>query len=103
MLDVFFAMTLIVFGALIIAALATYGMNASKLREELGNLRDRLTHQELRLEEIDTELKDLDLDIELLEMEKDSLEAQESCMRDLDTFNAGEEIRRTTAEERSTS
>ena len=103
MLEVFFAMTLIVFGALIIAALATYGMNANTLREELGNLRERLTHQELRMQEIDVELKDLDLDIELLEMEKESLDTQEACMRDLDTFNAGEEIRRTTEKERSTS
>jgi len=103
MLEIFFAMTVVVFGALIIGTLATYGMNASKLKEELGNMRDRLAHQELRLKGIDTELKDLDLDIELLEMEKNSLEAQESCMRDLDTFNAGEEIRRTTPKERSAS
>ncbi len=96
MVEIFFVVTIIVFSALIIATLATYGMNASTLKEELGNLRDRLAHQALRMEEINAELKDIEMDIELLNMEKESLEAQESCMRDLDTFNVGEEIRRKT-------
>jgi len=92
MMEIFYGLTLVVFGALIVVTLTNFWMNGSALKEELHNARQRLDDHQGRLSEIRAELEDLGTDAELLEMEKASLEARETCMRNLDTFNAGATI-----------
>jgi len=92
MMEIFYGLMLVVFGALIIVTLTNYWMNGSALKEELHNGYLRLESHQERLAEIRGELESLGTDAELLEMEKASLEAQETCMRNLDTFNAGATI-----------
>ena len=98
MIEVFYVLLLVVFGALIVATGTTYGLSASALREELANLRERLDRDRSRVADMRQQLGSVELDIQLLEMEKESYEAQEACMRNLDLFDAGGEITKTTEE-----
>jgi chromosome segregation ATPase len=92
MMEIFYGLMLVVFGALIVVTLTNFWMKSSALKEELHNTHQRLDDHQGRLSEIRAELEDLGADAELLEMEKASLEAQETCIRNLDTFSAGATI-----------
>ncbi len=92
MMEIFYGLILVVFGALIVVTLTNFWVNGSALKEELQNAHQRLDDHRQRLSEIRAEMEDLGADAELLEMEKASLEAQETCMRNLDTFSAGAAI-----------
>ena len=88
MIEIFYAMLLVVFGALIVVAGTRYFLSANLLREELRLHRERRDQQEARLAQMKTELGDSQLDTELLEIEVEVLQQRELCMRSLDQLNA---------------
>ena len=81
MLEVFYIVLLIVFGALAAVTFFTANIRSVPYKEELSRLGERQEQLDVQVQTMRRELRNLELDMSILTDEKQGLHEQVNCMR----------------------
>ena len=81
MLEIFYIVLLIVFGALAAVTFFSSTVGSVPYKEELGRLLERQVQLDGQVQTMRRELRNLELDMSILTDEKQALHEQVSCMR----------------------
>lgn len=98
MLEIFYIVLLIVFGALAAVTFFSATVRSVPYKEELGRLLERRVQLDEQVKTMRGELRNLELDMSILTEEKQALHEQIACMRKVEDLHLTSRLAQLTEE-----